>query len=203
MSHKPRIGRPRTTRLRPASIVPTASASTAPQAVDLSQSLPLATGPEETLAVPTFQKLPDDSKVRAKVMTILAMRVAGIEDEQIAKELHIGAATLRNYIYLAGKHGWLTAEAIANPVAAVEYTLLHKVVRNLDASLDSEDKDERGRVTEKLYDATLAKHWAPVVASGPAQTLVAIRIEHPAGPPQQVREGTVQGLSAWVDGEVE
>lgn len=195
-SGKNKGGRPRTMRLRP-------PATTVPEsvpAVDSAQSLPLALSPELPVSPTTFQKLPDDSKVRAKVMTILAMRVAGIEDEQIAKELHIGAGTLRNYIYLAGRNGWLTAESIANPVETIEYTLLHKVVRNLDRSLDSDDKDERGRVTEKLFDATMAKHWAPV-AAGPQQTLVAIRIEHPQGPPQQVREGTVQGLSAWTDGE--
>jgi hypothetical protein len=135
-------------------------------------------------------------------MTILTMRVAGLSDEDIAKDMGLSQGTIRNYLYLAGRNGWLTAEAISNPVDTIEYSMLHKVVRNLDASLDSEDKDERARVTDKLFDATLAKHWAPV-AAGPQQTLVAIRIEHPAGPPQQVREGTVQGLSAWTDGEVE
>ena len=181
----------------PANSVP--SESSALQAVDSAQSLPLEPSPESPV-IPDFKRLPEDGKVRAKVMTILAMRVAGIEDAEIAKQLGIGGGTLRNYIYLAGKHGWLDAQALANPVEAIEYTLLHKVVRNLDASLDSADKDERGRVTDKLFDATLAKHWAPV-AAGPQQTLVAIRIEHPAGPPQQVREGTVQGISAWTEGE--
>ena len=199
ISRRPYIRRSGAKTLQaPANSVP--SESTALQAVDSALSLPLATNPESPVVPDTFKKLPDDGKVRAKVMTILAMRVAGIEDEEIAKQLKIGYGTLRNYIYLAGKHGWLTAEAIANPVEQIEYTLLHKVVRNLDASLDSADKDERYRVTDKLFDATLAKHWAPVVA-GPQQTLVAIRIETPPGPPQQVREGTVQGLSAWTEGE--
>jgi hypothetical protein len=137
-------------------------------------------------------------------MQILALRVAGLDEGQIAEQLSLGKGTIRNYIYLAGKHGWLNEDVMmANPVERIEYGLLHKVVRNLDASLDSDDKAERAQVTEKLFDATLAKHWAPVVASGQAQTLVAIRIEHPQGPPQVIREGTVQGISAWTEGETE
>jgi hypothetical protein len=134
-------------------------------------------------------------------MQILALRVAGLDEDQIATELKLSRGTIRNYIYLAGKHGWLNADVlVANPVDAVEYTLLHKVVRNLDQELDSGDQAVRTDVTRRLFDATLAKHWAPV-AAGPTQTLVAIRIENPPGPRQEVREGTVQGLSAWTEGE--
>jgi hypothetical protein len=137
-------------------------------------------------------------------MQILALRVAGLDEGQISEQLSLSKGTIRNYIYLAGRHGWLDADVMmANPVERIEYGLLHKVVRNLDASLDSEDKAERAAVTDKLFDATLAKHWAPVVSAGSAQTLVAIRIEHPQGPPQAIREGTVQGVSAWTEGEVE
>lgn len=186
--------------LRPANSVPTPPLT--PQAVDSPASLPLSESPE-TLVIPSYLKLPPDSKIRTKVMTILAMRVAGIEDEQIAKELHITGGTLRNYVYLAGKNGWLTAEAIANPVETIEYTLLHKVVRNLDQYLDSAIPSERQAVTEKLFDATLAQHWAPKASIGPQQTLVAIRFETPPGPPQVVREGTIGGISAWTEGETD
>lgn len=196
-SRKNKVGRPRTMRLRP----PATTVPDPAQAVDSLSSLPPTEGPEPLVVPATYQKLAPDSKVRVKVMTILAMRVAGIEDEQIAKELGLTIGSLRNYIYLAGKNGWLTAESIQNPVEQIEYTLLHKVVRNLDQYLDSSIPSERQAVTEKLFDATLAKHWAPVAAAGPAQTLVAIRIEQPAGPPQQIREGTIQGLSAWSEGE--
>ena len=169
------------------------------QAVDSPVSLPLSESPESPVA-PTFQKLQPDSKVRTRVMTILSMRVAGISDEDIAKDMGLSQGTIRNYIYLAGRNGWLTAEAIASPTDTIEYTMLHKVVRNLDASLDSADPEERARVTEKLFDATLARHWAPV-ATGAAQTVVAIRIEQPSGPRPEVREGTVLGVGAWTDGE--
>lgn len=206
---RPRPGHPRTMRLRPASSIPATA-----QAVDAPLSLPLAECPAESPTEPGDDKgpaspsplqhwlKPPDSKIRTKVMTILAMRVAGMEDEQISKELNLGLGTIRNYIYLAGRNGWLNADMLQTPVETVEYTLLHKVVRNLDQYLDSPIPSERQAVTEKLFDATMARHWAPVVATGPAQTLVAIRIIQPEGPIQAIREGTIGGKSAWLDGEV-
>ena len=156
----------------------------------------------ESPVVPTSRIIGADSAVRMKAMQIIALRAAGLEESEIAEQMKLSKGTIRNYVYLAGANGWLDAETLmANPVDTVEYKLLHKVVRNLDASLDSTDKDERNAVTSKLFDATMAKHWAPVAASGPQQTLVAIRIEQPAGPAQVIREGTVQGIGAWTEGE--
>lgn len=207
ISRKNKSGRPRTTSLRPSVIsVPEpaqALAVVSPQAptVDSAQSLPLVQSPEPPV-VPTTHQIAADSPIRMKAMQILALRAAGLEESEIAEQLKLSKGTIRNYVYLAGASGWLDANALmANPVDTVEYRLLHKVVRNLDASLDSEDKAERAAVTDKLFDATLARHWAPAAASTAPPNLVAIRIEMPPGPAQVVREGTVQGIAAWTEAE--
>ncbi len=202
---KPRGGRPRTTTLRNPSTSSVPTSPVAPPAVDSASSLPPMPRPE-TLAVPTFRKLPDDSKVRIKAMQILALRAAGLEESEIATQLGLSKGTIRNYIYLAGSNGWLDAESLLglSPVERIESMLLSKVVATLDKAVNDELNSPALTpipVATRLFDATLAKHWAPVVSTGPQQTLVAIRIETPPGTPQAMREGTVRGIGAWVEGE--
>ncbi len=150
--------------------------------------------------------LPPDSKVRRVALLIMAMRMGGMEDVEIAKELGISKNSIGPYIYRAGKNGWLDLSA---PRERLEITLAQKAVNNLEEMLDDATVLEKGQrvvkqeATHRLLEGTLYKQIAePKQQVQQSQTtVVAIRVEQPPGPPQQIREDTMGGVPAYIDAE--
>lgn len=190
-----RPGRPR--HLGPATLTPASAApSLPPVAAEPSQMPPLTKRPA--------WQLNDDSKVRTTALQIIAMRIAGMEDVEIAKALNISPKSISPYVYRAGRNGWLD---IDNPKERLQYQVMHKVVRNLDAALDSQailntGMKESTAVTLKVAEGTLFKQFAETPTGPVQQAIVAIKIEMPQGAPQQMREDTIGGLPSHVEAEV-
>lgn len=137
-------------------------------------------------------------------LRIVAMRQSGMEDPDIARVLGISVKCIAPYLYKAGKRGYLSFD---DPKDTVEYRMMHKVVRNLDAMLDSPEilsKGERSvkqEVTLEVAKGTLFKRFEAAPAVSAPQTIVAIRIETPPGPAQAMREDAAGGVPAYVDAE--
>jgi len=149
--------------------------------------------------------LPPDSKVRAIALQAIAMRIAGMEDDVIAKSLGISKGSISPYIYRAGKNGWLD---IDNPNLRLEYAVMHKVVRNLDLGLDATGRmanglAEKTHIALEIAKGTMFKRYDETPQGAQQNTMVAIHIEMPAGAPQVVREGTVGGTPAFLEGAVD
>lgn len=185
-------------------------ASTTPPADTAPASLPLQE-PETPLPAtrePTVltRRYPDDSKVRQAVMHIIAMRIAGIEEEEIATSMHLTRGTIRTYMYIAGQNGWLQPQDIPDPKDRIEYTLGHKVLANLEEALDDPTRNEntgmpvKTAVALKVAEGTLFKKFGEMQVA-PSQVVVALKIEMPPGEAQPIREGTIGGKSSYVDGE--
>ena len=139
-------------------------------------------------------------------MKIIALRLGGMEDKDIAAHLKITNGTLNTYVWLASKNGWLTQYNSARE--AIEYGLAHKVLRNLDQALDDETRPMTGgpknktTVALKIAEGTLFKQFEAAGESGPAQqTAISIRIEQPREA-QPMRAGTIGGLTV-IEGEHE
>jgi hypothetical protein len=151
---------------------------------------------------------PLDSKARKLVDKIVVHRAAGRSDAEIAKLLKTTEQSIRQYVYIGKKNGWLDGEG--EPID-VEAELAHnidaKIVRNISASLDGRMtnwqthemtvKAAQGRGIFKNHEKTEA---APLMAP------VAIQIIMPAlGANQQrmdIPDNMVGGMPAFVDGEV-
>ena len=150
--------------------------------------------------------LPPDSKVRRVALLIMAMRLAGMEDTEIAKELGISRNSIGPYVYRAGKNGWLDLSA---PRERLEMTLASKAVDNLEEMLNDPTVLEKGQrvvkqeATHRLLEGTIYKQIAEPKQQQQAvqTTVVAIRVEQPPGPPQQIREDTMGGTPAYIEGE--
>ncbi len=147
--------------------------------------------------------LPPDSKIRRIALLICAMRMNGMEDEEIAKHLGISKNSVRPYVYRAGKNGWLNLD---NPRERVEYQLMNKAVDNLSDMLDDDtpvtEKKIRHEATMEVMKGTIFKTFdQKEVQQLPQQTVVAVKIEMPSGPPQQMRSDTIGGVPAYLDGE--
>lgn len=149
-------------------------------------------------------KLPPNSKVKKTAMKILALRLRGFSDDDIAKAVGLAnASTVRGYIYRAGKNGWLSDE-LTTPKDRVEFDLLHKVVRNIDEALDSPDDERRDKMTTKLFEHTIAKQFEQDgLGAKPAMTMLAVQVVMPEGAQAPtVREGAAVGVGNVIDAEV-
>jgi hypothetical protein len=159
--------------------------------------------------VPTTKKpfwdVGKDSKTYETCMKILSMRVAGIDDKTIADTLKLSMQTVWNYCYIAGKNKW--ADTFANAKDQIEFSIMPKVVRELEAGLDD-------RVRHVTSGMTVGQQMALQIAAGtvfkkfqeagPERTtnnILAIRIETVAGAIVDIKEENIGGVPAYVEGE--
>jgi hypothetical protein len=141
-------------------------------------------------------RLPDNSILRERAMKILALRLGGMSDEEIAKYLNITRSTISPTLWRAGKNGWLAYNSTRE---AIENGLMHKVIRNLDEALDDETRNEKTGMTVKaqmalkVAEGTAFKEFgSDTTMALPNQTAISIRIEQPSVQ-QPMREGTIGG----------
>lgn len=135
-------------------------------------------------------------------MKILALRAREMTNPQIGEMLGLTAGTIDQYLYRAGKMGWLE-ELVDDPKDAIEYDVLHKVVRNLHDALDCDDPDRRDSMTVEVARGTLFKKFDPKTnVAPPPLTMLAVKIEMPAGEMPSVRAGAIVGTPAFLEGTV-
>ena len=145
--------------------------------------------------------LPPNSLVRQKVLAIVAMKLGGKPTEEIAATLHIKESSIKQYMWLAGKNGWLKRHAI-DPADRLEHEIAHKVVRNLDEMLDSDDSGRRDKATLATAEGMLFKRYATEGQQQPPLAIIGIRIEQAPGTTTETREGTTGGNGRFVEGQV-
>ena len=128
-------------------------------------------------------------------MQIIAFRLGGMEDAEIAKYLKISPKSIGPYIYRAGKNGWLSFNSSRE---AIEFGMAHKVLRNIDELLEARDKE----TTLEVAKGTMFKEFGAEGQVAPiTQTAISIRIEQPKVA-QPMRPGTIGGMDDVIDVEV-
>lgn len=154
---------------------------------------------------PNWQ-IPEKSVIKKKAMRIVALRANGISDDDIAKELGIARSSIGPYLYRAGKSGWLDLET---PADRLEYETMHKVVKNINESLNDDTRNEKTGVKVKhemamrMAESTVFKKWGNEQArpgTGLPTMALSIRIEN-NGQEVTMRAGTTGGTPAYVEGE--
>lgn len=203
-----RKGRPRV--VGPATTTNGLSEATSLPPSPPASELPVASVPERWTSRPPEGHpdrawwLPDDSIVRTTALQIMAMRLSGMEDAEIAATLKISKNSISPYVYRATKNNWL--DITYNPKERLQMQTMHKVVQRLEEGLDSTGvlntgMKERTHVALKMAEGTLFKQFDTVQAAPAAQTIVAIRIEMPTGPVQTIRDETTGGAPAFLEAE--
>lgn len=179
--------------------------------VPAESALSLPPAHPEPLMEPSSSDIPEHVALRRQPngrerigLQAVAMRIAGMEDDEIAKSFNIEKATLRGYIYLAHKNGWLD---LPTAKEAINYNLIPLAVRKLYDSMRSDRVMANGlpestHVALKVAEGTSFKEWDKVAEPLAGSTVVAIKIEMPQGPVPQMREETTGGTPAFVDAEV-
>jgi hypothetical protein len=143
--------------------------------------------------------------VRETAVKIMGMRLAGATEDEICQVLGLLKETVKNYIYIAGRNGWLTYHSAREQI---ENSIIPKVLQNIQEGLDDTHRNEKTQmqvktlVALKVADGTVFKGFDTGTGQVSAPTMIAVKIEMPIGPVPQVREGTTGGAGAYIEGEV-
>lgn len=152
-----------------------------------------------------WTKLPKTGKVQKTVGAILALKVQGFSTVEIAEKLGIKPASVRQYLWIAGKNNWLTTH---DPHEVAHSQLVHRAVSNLEEWLHA--RDGRTGLPDKEITLESLKGLGVFGGSAPAQqsdsghtNVLAIQITMPAGSNlPTMREGNDGGSPAYIDGQV-
>lgn len=158
---------------------------------------------------PRKPRVINDKKLRRTIGLIVALKVQGKTQKEIAEELGLTANTVQTYLYRARKKGYLDTSHFDNPNDVLETIIRPKVVENVEALLDwrhpktglpSMDMTiETAKGIGVFQQHTVAKGNQPVATS--AFALKVQVILPPDGITAIARTGTMGGRQA-VEGEV-
>ena len=186
-----------------------ASADVTPASLPLpaAESTPPPPDAKPEPALPEYAaRLRPDSKVRETALKIVALEAANIPRPEIAKTLGITEGTLRTYLHLAAKNGWIE---FTDPRDSVEYGLIHKAVKNLDEAMSDETRayatgiKVKDALSMKILEGSLLKNYDQQQAQAPV-TVIGVKVEIVGGGERpQIREGTLNATPAYIEGETE
>lgn len=207
---KGRNGRPRTVGPKQKTRKPSVALSLPPAPLDETPQVASDTPVKWTERPPVGHPdrswwLPDDSKVRPTAMAIIARRIQGEDDADIAKALGISEKSISPYVYRATRNGWLDIDY--NPKERVQFQMMHRVVEQLEEGLKDGERMNTGMrvrtaVALKVAEGTLFKQFDQQVAVQQGSTVVAVQVIMPEGPRQMIRADTTGGTPAYIDAEV-
>jgi hypothetical protein len=148
------------------------------------------------------------SKMRDDCQKIIALRLAGLNDEQIGKKLGLATRAIRQYVYVGAKKGWI---GLDDPEEDLNYRLVHKVVRNVEATLDGtlvpnaamQEMTIAAAKGLQLFKTAEAKTAAVVPAMAIQVNIIGAPGTSQAIPGQEARVEAFGGTPAYLEGDVE
>jgi hypothetical protein len=148
--------------------------------------------------------IPAEGKIHQTVKAIQVLRQDGFSTQEISEKLGIKPASIRQYMWIAGKNGWLNP---LDPYERAHSELVHRAVSNAEEWLHA--RDGKTGLPDKEFTLEAMKGLG-IFGSGPAQqseqghtNVLAINITMPTGGNlPTMRDGNAGGVGAYVDGEI-
>ena len=146
--------------------------------------------------------IPAEGKIHQTVKAIQVLRQDGFSTQEISEKLGIKPASIRQYMWIAGKNGWLNP---LDPYEKAHSELVHRAVSNAEEWLHA--RDSKTGLPDKEFTLEAMKGFG-IFGSGQQSeqghtNVLAINITMPTGGNlPTMREGNAGGIGAYVDGEV-
>lgn len=183
----------------PASLPPPGDAPVVAASVETPEvPIPSDTPPAEAKPVRPYWSIEKGSVPHQQAMRVLAMRVTGLSDKEIAAQLGVPSQTLRNYLHYAGRSGLLTE--FANAREQLEYALVPKALREIDRALDDQARHQTSGMTVaaqmaiRVAEGTVMKEFNPVETGDATSTTIAVQVVMPEGALQTMRVDAIGGV---------
>jgi hypothetical protein len=132
------------------------------------------------------------------------MKIQGFDNEEIASKLNLSVRSLRQYLWIAGKNGWLKT---SDPHDVAEYEITHGVIKGLKELVDYRDPDTKLPRQEVILRASeglgiFKDHSKQQQEAVPNGNVLTVNVVFPEGPRAEMRPGTTIGVASYVEGEV-
>lgn len=166
---------------------------------------------EDAMTKPPRWYRPEQGKTRRRVARILFYKLQGKSTDWIAKKLNTTPGTIRHYLYLAGKNGWLRPETdgleLVEPGETLAFSTAHKVVRNIETALDGHDlSEQQQQMTIEVAKGIGLFKSHQVVKGEQQQTMVVVGLKLEQPPIQQgidaLPPASAGGAPIYLEGEV-
>lgn len=157
-----------------------------------------------------YWKLDKTSKQYEQAQKVLAMKLTGMNAAAIAEALDISKQHVHNLTFLAGKNGWMTE--FANAREQIEYRIMPKVLRELEAGLDDTVRHTTSgqtvgqQIALEIAGGTVFKQFEQVGTQAPTTNVIGIKIQMVPGTPTEMRADSGGGTPAYsetIDGEID
>ncbi len=170
------------------------------------KAVPPSSLPTAAVVVPTSVLAPRpngakaESKIRTTVLAAIEMQLQGKTRREAAEVLGVTYESLTQYFYLAGKMGWLITQDARDKL---QFETVHKIVRNIDQALDSENAEHKQEMTIEAAKGLglFKKHEVVQNDTAPTMMGLTVTIEQPAGNQPELTVGSIGGTPGYVDAE--
>lgn len=171
-------------------------------------SVPVIAPPAPTVAQKlqtrkqTWTDLPENSKIREKAAAIVAMKIQGYDNDEIAHKLSLSVRSLRQYMWIAGKNGWLRTD---DPRDVAEFDIAHQVVDGLRTLVNHRNAlglPDKEVILKSAEGLGIFKDSKQPVEQAALSNNLTINVVMPGGERPEVRPGTTLGVGAYVEGDV-
>lgn len=143
------------------------------------------------------------TKLRKTVAAIIALKVQGCSNNEIAEQLNLKPKSISQYMWIAGKKGWLNT---ADPHTYAEHALVHRVVDNLHDLLHARNMvtglPDKEVTLEAAKGFGVFKDHSKTEQAPVAPGVLAIQVVLPTGDLPKVRAGAISSTPNYVEGSV-
>jgi hypothetical protein len=141
----------------------------------------------------------DASSIKDKCRKIYGLKLLGWTADEIGKHVGLAPATIHNYMYRAGRNGWI--DEWSNAKEHIEYGLVPKAIRNLNEALDSDIPTVRQEFGLEIAKHTIFKEFGQESQKSSPLNIIGVRVEVVPGAVTEVRAGTTGGRPAFIEAE--
>lgn len=146
-------------------------------------------------------KREEGSETHKKALQIFELRELGLEDKDIAEKMGLKVRSVWNVMSIARKNGWVPKTTFSGSKERITEEVVPVALDSLGSLLKHRDPKIRLEATMETLKGTAFKEFDNDKTQPLTVPVVAIKIEMPPGERQTIREGTVGGTPAFIDGE--
>ena len=155
--------------------------------------------------IPTHprKRNPISPERQIRLQRILALKVGGATYEEISSVMGLTPATVKQYLYEAGKKGWLTSRDDITPQEALEFDLSHTIVQNVRSALGGKsltDQQQEMTIVAAKGIGLFKNHEVSKAETSVQMNVLSVKMVVAEGEALPVAPGSMGGTPGFIEG---